>query len=87
MKINWKVRVNNQTWWITLIPAVLVLIAAVADLFGITLDLSVLGEKLVYAVKCLFLVLGILGIVVDPTTAGMSDSQQAMSYAQPKEAE
>lgn len=87
MKINWKVRVNNQTWWITLIPAVLVLVAAVADLFGITLDLSVLGEKLVYAVKCLFMVLGILGIVVDPTTSGVSDSEQAMTYEVPKRAD
>lgn len=87
MNINWKVRIHNKTWWLTLVPAVLVLIQAVASLFGFVLDLGELGNKLMYVVECLFLVLGILGIVNDPTTAGVSDSAQAMTYKNPKSAE
>lgn len=83
--INWKVRINNKTFWLTLIPAVLVLVQAVASLFGFTLDLGDLGNKLMYVVECLFIVMGILGIVTDPTTKGVSDSLQAMTYTKPKE--
>lgn len=81
--INWKVRVKNKNFWIALIPAVLVLIQVVAAVFGITIDLSDLGEKLLAVVNALFVVLAILGIVTDPTTAGVGDSQRAMGYEKP----
>lgn len=82
--INWTVRVKNKTFWVALIPAVLLLIQAVASVFGLTVDLSDLGSKLLAVVEALFVVLTILGIVVDPTTQGVSDSQQAMTYDTPK---
>lgn len=81
--INWKVRIKNKNFWMALIPAVLILIQVVAAVFGITLDLSDLGEKLLAVVNALFVVLAILGIVTDPTTAGVGDSQRAMSYEKP----
>lgn len=83
-KINWKVRVGNKTFWITFIPAVLLLVQALASIFGYTLDLSQLGDKLIAAIGALFVVLVILGIVNDPTTTGISDSNQALSYKKPK---
>ena len=43
-----------------------------------------LGNKLLDVVNALFAVLTILGIVVDPTTAGTGDSVQAMTYTEPK---
>lgn len=85
MKINWIARLKNKNFWLTLIPAVLLLVQTVAGVFGITLDFGDLGNQLLSVVNALFAVLVILGVVNDPTTAGMSDSQQALTYTKPKE--
>jgi phi LC3 family holin len=82
--INWLVRIKNKTFWITAIPAVLLLIQVVANVFGHTIDLGDLGNKLLDVVNAVFSVLVILGIVNDPTTAGITDSTQAMTYTEPK---
>lgn len=82
--INWKVRVKNKAFWVALIPAILLLVQVVAGVFGYTLDLGDLGNKLLEVVNALFAVLAILGIVTDPTTAGVSNSEQAMTYTEPK---
>lgn len=82
--INWMVRIKNKNFWISLIPAVLLLVQVVATVFGFTLNLGELGDKLLAVVNALFAVLTILGIVTDPTTAGISDSAQAMTYTTPK---
>lgn len=82
--INWSVRFKNKTFWLALIPAVLLLIQVVAAVFGYTLDLGALGDKLLAVVNALFAVLAILGVVTDPTTAGVGDSDQAMTYEKPK---
>ena len=83
--INWSVRFRNKAFWLSLIPAVLLLVQVVAAVFGYTLDLGALGDKLLAVVNALFAVLTILGVVNDPTTAGVSDSKQAMTYTVPKE--
>ena len=83
--INWTVRFRNKTFWVSLIPAVLLLIQVVAAVFGYTLDLGALGDKLLCVVNALFGVLAVLGVVTDPTTAGVGDSQQAMGYDTPRE--
>lgn len=82
--INWKVRVKNKNFWITLIPAILLLIQVVAAVFGLKLNLGELGNKLIAVVNAAFTVLTILGIVTDPTTSGIGDSEQAMTYSTPK---
>lgn len=84
MKINWKVRLKNKTFWVAVIPAVLLLIQVVANVFGITLDMGDLGNKLLAVVNAVFSLLVILGIVTDPTTSGVSDSERAMNYTEPQ---
>ena len=84
MKINWTVRFKNKTFWLALVPALLLLTQVVAAVFGIDLNLAALGDKLLAVVNALFGVLTILGVVTDPTTAGVSDSKQAMEYDKPK---
>lgn len=84
MNINWTVRIKNKTFWLALIPAVLLLIQVVAAVFGFALDLGDLGDKLIAVVNALFAVLVILGIVTDPTTEGIRDSSQALTYTEPK---
>ena len=83
--INWKVRIKNKAFWIAIIPAAILLVQAVASLFGFTIDLSDIGNKLLEVVETVFVVLAIVGVVTDPTTAGLSDSQQALTYDVPKE--
>lgn len=83
--INWKVRIKNKVFWLSIIPAILLLIQSVAAVFGYTLDFTNLSEKLLAVVEAVFVVLTILGIVVDPTTAGTKDSKLAMTYTKPKE--
>ena len=82
--INWIVRIKNKAFWVAIIPAIILLIQVVAGVFGYTLDLGDLGNKLLDVVNAVFSVLVILGVVVDPTTAGVRDSEQAMTYTEPK---
>ena len=74
MKINWRTRIASKPFWTAIIPAALILIQALATLVGIQIDISSLEEKLLDVANALFSVLVIMGIVVDPTTAGIGDS-------------
>jgi phi LC3 family holin len=85
MKINWTVRIKNKNFWISFIPAMLLLVQVVASVFGYSLDLGELGNKLLAVVNAAFGVLAIIGVVTDPTTKGVSDSDQAMTYKNPKD--
>ncbi|MCI6274209.1 MAG: phage holin [Coriobacteriaceae bacterium] len=82
--INWTVRLKSKTFWLAIVPAVLLLVQVVAAVFGFTIDLGDLGNRLVDVVNAAFAVLAILGIVADPTTAGVGDSAQALTYTEPK---
>ena len=82
-KINWKVRLKNKAFWVFIIPAIIMLIQTVAEVFGYSLDLSGIGEKLINVVEALFVVLIGIGIVNDPTTEGVTDSERALLYDTP----
>lgn len=82
--INWLVRIRNKNFWVAIVPAVLLLVQAVAALFGAQIDLGDIGNKLLAVVDAVFVVLAILGIVNDPTTEGIDDSRQALTYTEPK---
>lgn len=85
MKVNWLVRVKNKNFWITFIPAILVLVATVMRAFGIEIDIAGISDSLLEIIEALFVVLTLIGVVNDPTTEGLSDSTQAMYYEEPKE--
>lgn len=82
--INWEVRIKNKAFWVAFIPAVLLLVQVVAAVFEFTLNLGELGNRLLDVVNAAFSVLAILGIVADPTTKGITDSTQALTYKEPK---
>lgn len=84
MKINWKVRLKNKNFWVTLIPAVLILVKKVFDVFGMSIEIGDLQGKLIAVVGAVFAVLVILGVIQDPTTEGLEDSTLAMTYDEPK---
>ena len=87
MKINWKVRLKNPTFWVGLIGALASFIIAVAQLFGLDIAAEIGGweQALSALATAVFGVLALLGVVADPTTKGVSDSTQALTYDKPKE--
>lgn len=82
--INLKVRLKNKIFWMSIIPAALILVQQICELFGISLDVSAISEKLIAIVGTIFAVLSLIGVVNDPTTEGLSDSEQALTYEKPK---
>ena len=83
MNINWKVRIKNKDFWITIIPMALLLVQAVLAIFGVEIDIGELGNKFLYIVNIAFGILATLGIVNDPTTKTFADSARAMTYEEP----
>ena len=81
--INWKVRIKNKQFWVSIIPALAILVQAIAAVFGYTLNLDEVVGKILQVVSAVFAVLAILGVVVDPTTAGVGDSARALNYDEP----
>lgn len=84
MNINWKVRIKSKAFWLALIPAILVLAQVVAVPFGYDFKIGQLNDQLVAIINAVFVVLSILGIVVDPTTSGVKDTTNVMEYKQPR---
>ena len=83
--INWKVRFKNKRFVIAFIAALLLLVKQVAMLLGYNLNTELFSTNINNVVDAVFLLLGLLGIVNDPTTQGFSDSEQAMTYEKPKQ--
>lgn len=85
MKINFLVRIKNKTFWLAVIPALLLVIQTVASLFGYNWDFVVLNQQIAAIINAVFALLAVLGVVTDPTTAGFSDSNRAMCYNRPND--
>lgn len=84
MKINWGVRFKNKTFWISIVPAVLLLAQEVCGLFGVKLEIAGLSDQLIAIIGTVFAILALMGVVNDPTVATLSDSKLAMTYDTPK---
>ena len=81
--INWKVRIKNRLFWLAIIPAVLLVAQTILKCFGVSFDFGEIGNNLADVVNAVFAVLAIMGVVVDPTTEGVRDSNRAMFYDEP----
>lgn len=81
--INWKIRLMNKQFWLSLIPALALTAQAIAAVFGWEIDLTTAVGKLLTVVNTVFALLVVLGIVVDPTTEGIGDSERALGYEKP----
>lgn len=84
MKINWKVRILNKNFWLSIIPAAFLLIQMVLSAFGIEYQVGILQDQALAIINSIFTILAVLGIVTDPTTQGVGDSEQALTYERPK---
>lgn len=82
MNINWILRLKNKATLTALIAAALAFGYQVAGIFGVVLPVA--QDELAQAAMLLVNILVALGVVVDPTTAGIGDSERAMNYTEPK---
>jgi len=73
MKINWSLRFHNKVWLTTLLAVVCTFVFNLLDLFGI--ETTVAQEQVMQLGAALLSLLSTLGVVIDPTTPGVSDSQ------------
>ena len=90
MKINWKVRAKNPVFWAEMAMAiVLPILAHLGMSWEDVTTWAAFGGVLLEAVKNPVIVVAVAvslwNAVTDPTTAGVSDSEQAMTYERPKE--
>lgn len=82
MQINWKVRFQNKTFLTGLISLVVVFIYDLLQLLEIVP--AVTQSAVMQVAEGILTILGMVGVIADPTTAGLSDSQQVMAYETPK---
>ena len=83
MNINWKLRLQNKTTLTTLILAIIAFVYQVLGIFGIVPGID--QNTMVNTCGLIINLLVAVGIVLDPTTAGISDSTKALEYTEPKE--
>ena len=83
MKINWKVRMQHKQFWVSLIALLIVLANQIAGIFNV--DITIYSEQVTGISETILMILALMGIIVDPTTNGVSDSMRALRYDKPKE--
>ena len=81
MKINWKVRFKNKVFLTSFISLIVGFVYSLLSLFDIFPDVT--KNNVLEIVNQVLTFLGLIGVIVDPTTAGISDSNRAMSYEEP----
>ena len=84
MKMNWKVRLRNKPFLVSLFAFVLLLAQQVMAMFGYEMPVNV-SDQITTVFNTLLGILVLLGIVVDPTTTDVSDSSQALTYIKPND--
>ena len=81
MKVNWKVRFKNKTWLTMFISMIVGFVFNMLKMFDVvpvvteSFVMNVIGQVLTF--------LGLIGVLVDPTTAGIGDSERALGYDEP----
>lgn len=83
MNINWKIRFQNKTFLTGLISLVVVFIYDLLQLLEIAP--AVTQSAVMQVAEGILTILGMVGVIADPTTAGVADSKQALTYTSPKQ--
>ena len=81
MKINWKVRFKNKVWLASFISLIVGFVFNMLTLFEIYPKVT--QNVIMQIVDQVLTFLGLIGVLVDPTTVGLNDSKRAMSYEEP----
>ena len=83
MHINWKVRLQNKTWLLAMLAAIVAFVYQLLGLLGVVPAVS--QDQVTQLIGLVINILVALGIVVDPTTSGVTDSTRALHYDKPGE--
>jgi phi LC3 family holin len=84
-KINWKLRLQNKVTLLAIISGILDVVYMILAACGVA---PMVDQSAVYAILSgIVKVLCLVGVVVDPTTSGIGDSQNALNYTEPKKEE
>ncbi len=83
MRINWKIRFQHKLFLLALFSLIVLLAQQVAAIFGYDLT-SAMSEQAITILNTVLSIFALLGVVVDPTTRGTSDSQRALMYRRPR---
>ncbi len=75
---------EKKLFWLTVVPAFLLVAQIITGWFGYELAVDLIGKEATNFINAVFALLVILGVIVDPTVSGVSDSKQAMRYHKPK---
>lgn len=81
MKINWTLRLQNKATLAALAATVLAFAYQLCGIFGVVPPVS--QDSLLQLVGIVLNILVALGVVTDPTTSGVSDSDRALGYDEP----
>ena len=81
MKINWTVRFKNEVWLTSFISFVVATLYQLLAMFDVA-PIITQGEVM-QIVAAVLQLLSLLGVIVDPTTKGMGDSERALAYTEP----
>ena len=81
MKLNWKVRFKNPTWLTMFISLIVGFTFNILKMFDVIPKIT--ENQIMEVVSQVLTFLGLIGVIVDPTTAGMGDSQRALGYEEP----
>lgn len=81
MNINWKVRFKNAPWLASFLSLIISFVFSMLSLFDIFPSFT--KNQVLQIVDQVLAFLGLIGVLVDPTTAGLSDSKRALSYEEP----
>lgn len=80
-KINWRVRFRNKIWLAAFASLFITFIYGLLELLDVVPSIS--EGRAIEVIQSLLTVLGLIGIVTDPTTAGIGDSERALGYEEP----
>ena len=81
MKINWRVRFKNKVWLTAFVSCILTFIYTILGMFDIFPMLT--ESNALRIANALIMALSLMGVIVDPTTDGLGDSQRAQGYTEP----
>ena len=77
MNINWKLRLQHKSFWVALVGLLVIL--------SQQLGIKFLPENVADITNTILAIGVLVGVITDPTTAGLGDSTQALGYDKPKE--
>lgn len=78
-KINWEVRLKSKTFWLAIVPAVILIVQTVGATFGYKWDFVFLNQQLASIINEVFAILALIGVVTDHTTQGIGDSDRVLN--------